>query len=36
VQRLRRKIDEGESLKLLNTRRGAGYVLATVKEDSDA
>jgi two-component system copper resistance phosphate regulon response regulator CusR len=36
VQRLRRKIDEGESLKLLNTRRGAGYVLASAKEGSDA
>ena len=36
VQRLRRKIDEGHALKLLRTRRGEGYVLASAKEDSDA
>jgi two-component system copper resistance phosphate regulon response regulator CusR len=36
VQRLRRKIDEGHTPKLLRTRRGEGYVLATDKEDSDA
>ena len=36
VQRLRRKIDEGHAPKLLRTRRGEGYVLASEKEDSDA
>jgi DNA-binding response OmpR family regulator len=36
VQRLRRKIDEGHAPKLLRTRRGEGYVLASAKEDSDA
>jgi two-component system, OmpR family, copper resistance phosphate regulon response regulator CusR len=36
VQRLRRKIDEGYTPKLLRTRRGEGYVLASAKEDSDA
>ena len=36
VQRLRRKIDEGHSLKLLRTRRGEGYILTSAKEDSDA
>ena len=36
VQRLRRKIDEGHTPKLLRTRRGEGYVLAPAKEDSDA
>jgi DNA-binding response OmpR family regulator len=36
VQRLRRKIDEGQAPKLLRTRRGEGYVLAPAKEDSDA
>jgi len=36
VQRLRRKIDEGHTPKLLRTRRGEGYVLASAKEDSDA
>src|SRR5262245_3666703 len=36
VQRLRRKIDEGHSLKLLRTRRGEGYMLTSAKEDSDA
>ncbi|MBO0859014.1 MAG: response regulator transcription factor [Chloracidobacterium sp.] len=35
VQRLRRKIDEGDATKLLRTRRGEGYILASVKEDSD-
>lgn len=28
IQRLRRKVDDGHSTKLLHTRRGAGYVLA--------
>jgi two-component system copper resistance phosphate regulon response regulator CusR len=36
MQRLRRKIDEGHALKLLRTRRGEGYMLATAKDDSDA
>jgi two-component system, OmpR family, copper resistance phosphate regulon response regulator CusR len=36
VQRLRRKIDEGNAPKLLRTRRGEGYILASAKEDSDA
>ncbi len=36
VQRLRRKIDEGQALKLLRTRRGEGYILATTIDDSDA
>jgi DNA-binding response OmpR family regulator len=36
VQRLRRKIDEGHTPKLLRTRRGEGYVLASAKVDSDA
>jgi two-component system copper resistance phosphate regulon response regulator CusR len=36
VQRLRRKIDEGHTPKLLRTRRGEGYALASTKEDSDA
>jgi DNA-binding response OmpR family regulator len=35
VQRLRRKMDEGEAPKLLRTRRGEGYILASAKEDSD-
>jgi two-component system copper resistance phosphate regulon response regulator CusR len=33
IQRLRRKIDDGQSLKLIHTRRGAGYSLATDDED---
>jgi DNA-binding response OmpR family regulator len=36
VQRLRRKIDEGDAPKLLRTRRGEGYMLASAKEDSHA
>ncbi|MCI0389381.1 MAG: response regulator transcription factor [Acidobacteria bacterium] len=36
VQRLRRKIDEGQSLKLLRTRRREGYMITSAKEDSDA
>jgi two-component system copper resistance phosphate regulon response regulator CusR len=27
VQRLRRKVDDGHTVKLIHTRRGAGYVL---------
>ncbi|HEY6403693.1 MAG TPA: response regulator transcription factor [Blastocatellia bacterium] len=36
VQRLRRKIDDGREPKLLRTRRGEGYILASAKENSDA
>lgn len=36
VQRLRRKIDDGYTRKLLRTQRGEGYVLATGDEDSNA
>jgi DNA-binding response OmpR family regulator len=36
MQRLRRKIDEGHSLKLLRTRRREGYMITSAKEDSDA
>lgn len=32
VQRLRRKIDEGHTLKLIRTRRGEGYVLSAQTE----
>jgi len=32
IQRLRRKIDDGHSLKLFQTRRGEGYVLAPTGE----
>jgi len=34
VQRLRRKIDEGQTLKLLRTRRGEGYVLTAGSEET--
>jgi DNA-binding response OmpR family regulator len=27
IQRLRKKIDEGERIKLIHTRRGAGYLI---------
>ncbi len=33
VQRLRRKIDEGHALKLIQTRRGEGYVLTAGSEE---
>jgi two-component system copper resistance phosphate regulon response regulator CusR len=33
IQRLRRKIDDGHSCKLLRTVRGAGYVLSARKDD---
>jgi two-component system copper resistance phosphate regulon response regulator CusR len=36
VQRLRRKIDESREPRLLRTRRGEGYMLASAKEDHDA
>ena len=35
IQRLRRKIDDGESMKLIHTRRGAGYCLTAVDETPD-
>ena len=36
IQRLRRKIDEDNAVKLIRTRRGEGYVLAFENEDADA
>jgi DNA-binding response OmpR family regulator len=33
IQRLRRKIDEGHTIKLIHTRRGAGYLLRAGDED---
>ena len=33
IQRLRRKIDDGETVKLIHTRRGAGYSLTVGHED---
>jgi DNA-binding response OmpR family regulator len=33
IQRLRRKIDDGHDLKLIHTRRGAGYVLSAAPSD---
>lgn len=36
VQRLRRKIDDNHSTKLLRTRRGEGYLLTSGDEDRDA
>jgi DNA-binding response OmpR family regulator len=35
IQRLRRKIDDGESPKLIHTRRGAGYCLTVADETQD-
>ena len=32
IQRLRRKIDDGQPLKLIHTQRGAGYALAIVQD----
>jgi two-component system copper resistance phosphate regulon response regulator CusR len=32
VQRLRRKIDEGHTLKLIRTRRGEGYMITSMEE----
>ena len=34
IQRLRRKIDDGQALKLIHTRRGAGYVLTPATHDN--
>jgi two-component system copper resistance phosphate regulon response regulator CusR len=36
IQRLRRKIDHGHAVKLIHTRRGAGYALAAAAGDSAA
>jgi DNA-binding response OmpR family regulator len=37
IQRLRRKIDDGHAVKLIHTRRGAGYTLeAAPPDDGDA
>jgi two-component system copper resistance phosphate regulon response regulator CusR len=35
IQRLRRKIDDGHDLKLIHTRRGAGYTLGAVVNAAD-
>lgn len=35
IQRLRRKLDDGHSLKLLRTMRGEGYMLASGEADAD-
>lgn len=35
IQRLRRKIDDGHEVKLIHTRRGAGYTLAIERIDDD-
>ena len=35
IQRLRRKLDSGESVKLIHTRRGAGYCLTPAHETQD-
>jgi two-component system copper resistance phosphate regulon response regulator CusR len=36
IQRLRRKIDDGQPVKLIQTRRGAGYMLSADPDDRDA
>jgi two-component system copper resistance phosphate regulon response regulator CusR len=36
IQRLRRKIDDGQTMKLIQTRRGAGYTLSADADDPDA
>lgn len=36
IQRLRRKIDDENEVKLIRTRRGAGYVLTGADEDEDS
>jgi DNA-binding response OmpR family regulator len=36
IQRLRRKIDDGHAVKLIHTRRGAGYTLGADVPDRDA
>ena len=35
IQRLRRKVDDGDSVKLIHTRRGAGYCLTAADETQD-
>ena len=35
IQRLRRKIDDGHAVKLIHTRRGAGYTLTERMDDDD-
>jgi two-component system copper resistance phosphate regulon response regulator CusR len=35
IQRLRRKIDDGEAVKLIHTRRGAGYCLTAADDAQD-
>jgi heavy metal response regulator len=35
IQRLRRKVDDGHAMKLLHTRRGAGYVLSPGEGEAD-
>lgn len=35
IQRLRRKVDDGHPLKLIRTRRGAGYTLDVTDEDAE-
>jgi two-component system copper resistance phosphate regulon response regulator CusR len=34
IQRLRRKVDDGHTVKLIRTRRGAGYILAAAADES--
>ncbi|MDQ2937398.1 MAG: response regulator transcription factor [Acidobacteriota bacterium] len=36
INRLRRKVDDGFSQKLIHTRRGAGYMLASLEQVADA
>lgn len=36
IQRLRRKVDDGHAVKLIQTRRGAGYTLSADAGDADA
>jgi DNA-binding response OmpR family regulator len=36
IQRLRRKIDDGQPVKLIKTRRGVGYTLSADQDDHDA
>jgi two-component system copper resistance phosphate regulon response regulator CusR len=35
IQRLRRKVDDGSDVKLIHTRRGAGYTLDAVASPAD-
>ena len=35
IQRLRRKVDEGHVVKLIRTRRGAGYTLEAAPDRPD-